>query len=334
MGRRLVRALTLSIAATSVWLVLFTTRAALAQSAEAEALFAEGDKLLKAGNTASACDAFEASNRMETRAGTLIRLGECRERNRQIASAWSAYKDALTRAKDPNKRAIATAKIAELEPRLSYFTVVIPPANQVEGLTILRDGKPFDALLWNRALPLDGGDYKITIRAPGREEWTTTVTVPVNGGKVTVDVPKLEPTAQLDEQPSPPPVEDDEVAAGTAGTWSGKRKVAVATAGVGGLAMVAGIVLGTQAKSKQDDAHALCADTQMPCAEADRANSLIKSGQSRALGANIAFGVGAVAVIAAGVLWFTGAPETSSRDVAVAPTLTPGEAGFVVFGRF
>jgi hypothetical protein len=311
--------------------VLFAGRAAHAQSAEAEALFAEGDKLLKAGNTASACDAFEASNRMEARAGTLIRLGECRERNRQVASAWSAYKDALTRAKDPNKRAIATAKVAELEPKLSYFTLIVPPASQVEGLTILRDGKPFDTLLWNRALPLDGGDYNITIRAPGRQEWTTTVTVPAERGKLTVDVPKLEPTAELAVTASPPPAEDDAV---SAGTWTTKRKVAIAAAGVGGLAVVAGIVLGTQAKSKQDDAHALCADSQTPCADADRANSLITSGQSRALGANIAFGVGAVAVIAAGVLWFTGAPETSSRGVAVAPTLTPGEAGVVVFGRF
>ncbi|CAN5904747.1 hypothetical protein BH11MYX2_BH11MYX2_04040 [soil metagenome] len=338
MGRRLVRALTLSIAATSVWVVLFSAGAAHAQSAEAEALFTEGDKLLKAGNIAPACDAFDASNRIEARAGTLIRLGECRERNRQLASAWSAYKDALTRVKDPAKRAIATTKVAELEPKLSYFTLVVAPASQVEGLTVLRDGKPFDTALWNRALPLDGGDYAITVRAPGREEWTTTVTVPVDHGKVTVDVPKLAPPTVVGAQPplqpspqSPPSGEGDEV---SAGTWSGKRKVAIVAAGVGGLAIVTGIVLGTQAKGKQDDAHALCADTQTPCADADRANSLIDSGQKRALGANIAFGVGAVAVVAAGVLWFTGAPETSSHGVALTPTFTPGEAGVAVFGRF
>src|SRR3954471_19716733 len=78
-----------------------------AQSAEAEALFNEGDKLMAAGQLAQACDAFESSNRIETRAGTLVRLGECREQNHQLASAWSAYKDALTRAKDPRKHDIA-----------------------------------------------------------------------------------------------------------------------------------------------------------------------------------------------------------------------------------
>ena len=333
MGRRLVRTLGRSIAATSVAFGLLGAGTVHAQSAEAEALFAEGDKLLKAGDTASACDAFEASNRMETRAGTLIRLGECRERNRQVASAWSAYKDALTRAKDPKKRAIATTKVAELEPKLSYFTLVVPPASQVDGLTVLRDGKPFDTLLWNRALPLDGGDYKITIRAPGREEWTTTVTVPAEGGKLTVDVPKLEPTAVATAQAPPPDVQVDAPDRPT-GLWTTKRKAAIAIASVGGLGVVAGIVLGTQAKGKQDDAHALCADPQTPCADADRASALIKSAQSRALGANIAFGIGGVAVIAAGVLWFTGAPESSHRGIAIAPTLTPRQAGVVVFGRF
>jgi len=44
------------------------------------------------GKLAQACQAFEASNRVEPTAGTLILLGECREQNQQLASAWSAYK--------------------------------------------------------------------------------------------------------------------------------------------------------------------------------------------------------------------------------------------------
>src|SRR5262249_29256223 len=102
------------------------TRAAHAQSAEAEALFTEADKLMKAGETARACEAFEGSNRLEPRAGTLIRLGECRERTGELASAWSAYKDALTRVRDPKKRSIASARLAAIEPRLAYLTVAVP----------------------------------------------------------------------------------------------------------------------------------------------------------------------------------------------------------------
>src|SRR5215471_13426301 len=59
----------LSIAAIS----LLVSARAHAQSAEAEQLFSDGDRLMKQGKLGEACDAFEASNKLETRAGTLIR---------------------------------------------------------------------------------------------------------------------------------------------------------------------------------------------------------------------------------------------------------------------
>ena len=96
----------------AIFALLGLTATAHAQSAEAEAMFNEGDKLMAAGKLAEACSAFEASNNMDPRAGTLIRLGECREQNHQIASAWSAYKDALGRVKridDGHRGAIVAA---------------------------------------------------------------------------------------------------------------------------------------------------------------------------------------------------------------------------------
>lgn len=201
-----------SIAATSVaFIILIAGSRAYAQSADAEALFNDGNKLIAEGKLAQACDAFEASNRVEPRAGTLIRLGECREQNQQLASAWSAYKDALTRVKDPRKREVATAKAAALESRLSYLTVAISDGSRIEGLTLTRSGKSFDPMLWNRALPVDGGDYIIAGRAPGYEEWQTTAHVPVEGAKVSVEVPKFKelskPTSPptLPSSPPPPP---------------------------------------------------------------------------------------------------------------------------------
>src|ERR1044071_8848999 len=149
------------IAATSA---LLAAGPAFAQSAEAAALFGEGDSLMKQGKIAEACDAFEASNKVEARAGTLIRLGECREANHQLASAWSAYKDALSRVKDPKKKDIASAKVAELEPRLSYLTITVAPT---DGLAITRNGQPLDPVLWNPARRVNGGDYPIVARAPG-----------------------------------------------------------------------------------------------------------------------------------------------------------------------
>src|SRR5262245_16776669 len=120
-------------------------------------MFNQGDARMKQGKIAEACDAFDASNRIEPRAGTLIRLGECREQLQQLASAWSAYKDALSRAKDPKKKEIATAKVKELEAKLSYLTIKV--AGPGAGLIVKRNGQSVDSALWNIAIPINGGTY-------------------------------------------------------------------------------------------------------------------------------------------------------------------------------
>jgi hypothetical protein len=103
-----------------------------------------------------------------------------------------------------------------------------------------------------------------------------------------------------------------------AGRWSPRRKLAVVVGGVGLVALAGGAILGTQSKQREDDAFKLCPSPTTPCAAAAQATDLNKQGQSRALQANVAYGVAAGAAIAAAVLWLTGAPESR---VAVAPRL-------------
>ncbi len=201
-----------SIATTSVaFIIIFVVVVVIgngrahAQSAEAEALFNDGNRLMAEGKLAQACEAFEASNRAEPRAGTLILLGECREQNQQLASAWSAYKEALTRVKDPRYRDFAKTRATALESRLSYLTVSVPEESRIDDLTLTRNGKSFDSLLWNRALPVDGGDYIIAGGAPGHEEWQTTAHVPAEGAKVSVEVPKFKELSELISPPPPAP---------------------------------------------------------------------------------------------------------------------------------
>jgi hypothetical protein len=77
---------------------------------------------------------------------------------------------------------------------------------------------------------------------------------------------------------------------------STRRKVALVVGDVGVVAMVSGVVLGLESKRLDRRAHA------------------------RALQADLAFGLAGGAVIAAAVLWFTGAPESR---VAITPRLGP-----------
>jgi len=356
-----------SIAAISV-AVLVAGGQARAQSAEAEQLFSDGTKLMADGKLAQACDAFAASNRVEARAGTLIQLGDCRERNHQLASAWSAYKDALGRVKDPRKRAYATGKIAALEPRMSYVTVQVADDNRIDGLTITRDGKPFDAALWNRALPLDGGDYVLVARAPGRVDWKTTAHVPVDGGKLAIQVPKLSASPVVATRPppvtrppavatrppvvetrpppvvpapvapvaAPPPSPSPIVTAGPdpmpppQGTFTKTRKLAVGLAAASVVSLAAGIALGVTATGKKDDAFKLCPDEHRPCGSADRANNLLSSSHTWATAANVGFGLALASGVAAGILWFTGAPHREApARVSVVPSVTPDSVGLI-----
>lgn len=186
----LIGRLILTIAVINItFAILFNVSRAHAQSATAESLFNDGRKLIADGKLAAACAAFEASNRDEPRAGTLLRLGECREKNQQLASAWSAYKDTLNLATDPQKRQFATDKVALLEPRLSYLTVAVSAQVRIRGLVLTRNGTSFDPMLWNRALPVEGGDHVIAGRAPGYEPWQKTVHVPFASAKLRTTTP-------------------------------------------------------------------------------------------------------------------------------------------------
>ena len=60
----------------------------------------------------------------------------------------------------------------------------------------------------------------------------------------------------------------------------------------------------------------------------------MKRSDTKALVANISFGVSAAAVIAAGVLWFTDGPDGISEETALAPTITSDGAGIAFAGRF
>jgi hypothetical protein len=191
-------------------LALAASPHAFAQSAsvQAQSLFDEGRALIKAGKVAEACTAFESSQKLDPAITTLLNLAECREQNRQLATAWGLFVDAnrMARTSNNDKLArVASNHAKKLEPRLSKLTIAIPPDRQVAGLEVLRDKELLNPASWNHALPIDGGTYTITARAPGRTPWTASRTIKVEGDAIVVDVPKL-PEAAPVARPVPPPV--------------------------------------------------------------------------------------------------------------------------------
>jgi hypothetical protein len=320
--------------------VVSTAHVAAAQShsAEAEQRFRDGKRLMGEKKYAEACAAFETSQRLEPAVTTLANLADCREKNGQIQSAWTAFLEVERQTRGDSKQAplhkIAKDRSTALEGRLSYLTVSVSRESDIEGLTLTRNGQPFDEGLWNTAIPVDGGEYVIAGRAPGHEQWSTTVTVPAESGRITVDVPKFKAVDRL----VPPPVAEEPVAeeplvVDEPSAFTGRRKLALGVGGAGVVAVGAGVLLGLQAKSLDDDANALC-PTLTGCANADAANDKVDQARSRALYANIAYGVGGAAIVAAAVLWFTGGPEHADDRTAVAPVITPSSVGLDVAVRF
>src|SRR6185295_263128 len=63
---------------------------------------------------------------------------------------------------------------------------------RIAGLEILRDGEPIHPASWNHALPIDGGTYTFTARAPGVAAWSATRTIRPEADAVTVEIPRLD----------------------------------------------------------------------------------------------------------------------------------------------
>jgi hypothetical protein len=313
-------------------------------SAEAEALFRQGKELMAANKIADACTTFDLSQKLDPKSTTLLNQANCREQNGQLATAWALYLEAVrqmrtaTDAASQQLRSVAADRAARLERRLSTLRIDVPAESSLPGLQVFRNDQLSDPGAWNRPLPLDGGTYRISARAPGAVEWSSDITVAAEGDAKQIVIPRLKPA---EVAPGPGPGAGGGAGAsgpriptpqGSTGVWTTRRKLAAGLAGGGVLAVAVGGVLGASARSKQSDAHALCPSPQA-CDGADRANDLIRSGHNLAIGADVAFGVAAAAMLAAGALWFTGAPE-SPHGLAVVPVLSPGQAVLTACGSF
>lgn len=314
-------------------------------TAEAEKLFRDGQTLMGEKKYPEACEAFETSQELDPAVNTLANLANCREKNQQYATAWGLFLDLERQTRNDKKQAglhkAAKERAAKLEGRLSYLTVSVPDEARIDGLVVMRNGTELDSGLWNRAIPVDGGEYVIGGRAPGHEEWETRVAVAAENGRTTVDVPKFKEIQKLVVPEKPSPRRDEPPAAEriapapreTPGMFTTRRKIAVGVAilGVGGL--VGGVALGSSAGNLESQARDLCPSN--PCADATEANDLLDRAGSRALQANIVLGVGAAALAGAVVLWFLGGPDSPTEsNLALSPHISPTHAGLDLAVRF
>jgi hypothetical protein len=217
--------------------------------------------------------------------------------------------------KDPREK-VARSRAEHLEKQLARLLIVVDAKTKTPELTITRDGIAVgDAELGN-PLPVDPGPHEVTAAAPGRKPWKTSVTIAPRAATTSVTIPPLDPdgtSSKVTPPPPPPPPDDHTTPPPPESTGSTQRLIGLLVAGVG----VAGAGVGTyfafHAKSTYDsssDGGHCVADNRCDPAGTQRRHDA----STQATVATIAIGVGAAAIVAGAVLYFT-AP--SSRAVKV-----------------
>jgi len=171
-----------------------------AQRAEAQDAFERGRKLMKEGDYAAACAAFETSLKLEPATGTLYNLGLCHEKQGRIASAWAELKQVAETDTNKGRAADAARRVEALEPRLTRMKLVVP--DPVPGLAIERDGIDVTSFV-DQPVPVDPRTYKFKVTAPGQQSMLFERALDKEGQTIEVAIPKFGTISTPDPAPTP-----------------------------------------------------------------------------------------------------------------------------------
>ena len=346
---------TLASVAVLSAVVLFAHRAYAQERdpAAAQALFDQARTLMNAKNYGQACEKLAESLRLDPGIGTQFNLAVCQEFDGKLATAWASFLEvaSLANASGQAERVkTATRRASLLEPRLPRLQINVPPEARATGLEVTRDGAMVGEPQWGLPLPLDPGEHRIEVTAPGKLAFAGAVSV-AEGATTSFNVPVLEASPTSAAVPVPPVVasaqpvkaqaapqaepnapvnapsaQSSESSAGPSGLVIGL--------GVGGLVAVgAGTVFGLMAGSKNDDSKATDA--------CDAANVCTKKGAGLrddaylfADLATVGFVVGGAAIATAVVLWLTSDESEPSDSAALTWNAGPAGASMAYRGTF
>ncbi len=345
------------VAAAALGCVL-AGHAAHAQPPDADALFREGRRLIKQGDIKAGCEKLDASERIESSIGTLLNLGDCREKLGKPVGALTAFRKAEALARlagnDAKREQEARRRARALEAELASITVQVGPKAQTDGIVITRDGDVIAPDQWGSTIFVEPGAHTVVAEARGFQRWQLDVTLG-KGSNRWVSIPSLEPLVEeptTDIEPpaaatppptaatppppkreeSPPPVAPTPRPSGhevtTHTTWSTQRGIAVAVGALGVSAIVVGGIFGSQAGDLQSKSDAICPTNICDDAEGLRLNN---DAHAHARIANVLFATGGLAVATGVVLWIVGKPDETT---VITPVISDTHVGASFARRF
>jgi hypothetical protein len=289
--------------------------------ATAEALFADGKRLMTTGEFASACPKFAASQKLDPAVGTALNLADCYEKMGRTASAWAEFRGAASAARSvgsKEREQLAETRAKALENKLSYLTITTT-AKLTPGAQLIRDGSVIDPAVIGTPIPIDPGRHDIEVVAGGKRKWSVEVDVSTTASRVTVSVPDLGDGLStrgpsMPTSPAPDPAR-----------YSGaQRGVGIGVGVLGVMGVAAGTVFGLKASSDWSGAKSHCRSYPQGCDTV--AVTLAQDARAAGNAATVAFVIGAVGLAGGAVIFFT-APKSPSTEKALGLEVRPTSVG-------
>src|SRR5512143_835447 len=303
-------------ALTIVGLLLGSTAAVLAQSADGAKLFEEGRALAKDGKYVEACDKFAKSLELDPAPGTKLNYGDCHEHLGHLAQAYRLFVDVAQADKtaNPDRAKFAQERADALEGKLGTVVVKLA-APDAAGTSVTIAGRIVPVAGEIREM-VDPGDVTIEVNAPNAAPFSRTAAAKA-GATVVVDVPA--PSIQIE-----PATQSTTVRRHT------NVVIAYTLGGVGAASLATGVVMGLVGRSRYNAQidNGNCSNTSPPVCNPD---GYKVQGEAITL-ANVGtvFGIAGLAMIAGGAIVFLTAP----RDLVITPTASTQSAGLTVVGTF
>jgi hypothetical protein len=292
-------------------------------------LFEAGRAEMRDGHFAEACAKFAESETLDPGVGTMLNLAYCYEKAGKKARAWSEYESAAVAAHRAGKsdwESAARARAALLAGKVGWVVVNLEKLGGAIDIEIRIDGEPLAISAADRPTPTDLGHHEVSVRATGKQSWSTTFEVDEQHVP-TVEVPPLEPMPVSTPAVVAAVTVHTPEAEATERHGSASRRVAAVTmAAFGAVALGVAAGFALSARSAYDGA----ACDGGVCTVQGRA------AQNRAFEqaaiASVAFATGLGAGAGAGILWWSAQVEPPS--VHAEPTAAQAAWGLSLSGAW
>jgi hypothetical protein len=159
--------------AVQTWTWPATAQVADSERAAARQLFREGDELQRAGKVEEALDKFERAEHAYAAPTNVLRIAECQAALGRLVASAESYRSLLRAPLPPDAPAVfraaleqAKGELGQVEPRIPKLRISPEPAN-VAGATLRIDSQPVSSALIGEQIPLDPGQHRIDVSAPG-----------------------------------------------------------------------------------------------------------------------------------------------------------------------